>query len=103
MDLSAREMRHISSTHGFDGRVKAAVKPILEEAATAAYRGETSITYTKGGFGGQHDSGGLWNPTVFQQAIIDYLKALEYGAGIVYIYHDDRGETLTTTALEVRW
>ena len=103
MALSAREMRHISSTHGFDGRVKAAVEPILEEAAAAAYRGETSITYTKGGFGGQHNGGGLWNPTTFQQAVIDYLKALGYRAGIVYRHHYDRGETWTTTALEVGW
>lgn len=102
MDLSAREMRHISNVNSFDGRVKAAVKPILEKAAEAAHEGETFIIYEEGGFS-RRDDGVLWNPTVFQQAIIDYLKALEYGAGIVYIYHDDRGETLTTTALEVRW
>ena len=103
MVLSAHEMRHISSTHGFDGRVKAAVKPILEEAAEAACMGETFIIYEEGGFSRPCNDGVLWNPTVFQQAIINYLKVLGYRTSIVYRWHDDQKEVWTSSALEVGW
>ena len=102
MDLSAREMRHIANVNSFDGRVKAAVKPILEKAAEAAHEGETFIIYEEGGFS-RRDDGVLWNPTVFQQAIINYLKVLEYRTSIVYRWHDDQRETWTSSALEVGW
>ena len=103
MDLSASEMRHISNISSFDGRVKAAVEPILKKAAEAAYTGETFIIYEKGGFSRPCNDGVLWNPTVFQQAIINYLKALGYRTSIVYRYHDDRREAWTSSALEVGW
>lgn len=102
MVLSAHEMRHISSTHGFDGCVKAAVEPILKKAAEAAYAGETFIIYEEDGFS-RRDDGVLWNPTAFQQAIMNYLKALGYRTSIVYRWHDDQRETWTSSALEVGW
>ena len=102
MALSASEMREISNDNSFEKITEC----ILEKAEKAAKKGRTSLVYTGHGFGSLATEASylfLNKPNYEQQAIIDQLQSLGYGARVVRRSHSNQRESWSTSALEVSW
>lgn len=106
MALSASEMREISNDNSFESKIGKITESILAKAQQAAEKGKTSLDYTGHGFGSLATEASylfLSTPDCEQQAIIDQLQSLGYGARVVRRYHSNQRESWSTSALEVSW
>lgn len=106
MALSASEMREISNDNSFESKIGKITESILAKAQQAAEKGKTSLDYTGHGFGSLATEASylfLSTPDCEQQAIIDQLQSLGYGARVVRRYHSNQRESWSTSALEVAW
>lgn len=106
MALSASAMREISNDNSFESKIGKITESILAKAQQAAEKGKTSLDYTGHGFGSLATEASylfLSTPDCEQQAIIDQLQSLGYGARVVRRYHSDQRESWSTSALEVAW
>lgn len=106
MALSASEMREISNDNSFESKIGKITEAILTKAQKAAEKGKTSLDYTGHGFGSLATEASylfLNKPDYAQQAIIDQLQSLGYGARVVRRSHSNQRESWSTSALEVAW
>lgn len=106
MALPASAMREISNDNSFESKIGKITESILAKAQQAAEKGKTSLDYTGHGFGSLATEASylfLSTPDCEQQAIIDQLQSLGYGARVVRRYHSDQRESWSTSALEVAW